>query len=323
MKTFLKNSRISQLTVASLLLSLPMIALASRESVKLADIASIEGASVQKVAEFKHPLISESSGVVLSRQWENIMWTHNDSGDSARIFATDLEGGVIFPPFVNSETYEGLAIGDAVNVDWEDIATDNHANLYIAACGNNANMRRDLAIYKIREPHPRAAILTRYHQIYRFEWPDQETFPPEKLNFDCEALFWANGRLYLLSKNRSDAFTNLYRFDVLDGSELNIPTRIGTFETRGQVTAADATPDGRKLAVLTYDNIWVFEIPGVEGFYEDNWLSKGKIRYLKTISENIQQSEAITFKDEDTLIITNEQRDIFELKLADMVEIER
>jgi len=289
--------------------------------VKLADIASVPGIAVEQIAEFQDPKIAESSGLVISRQWKNMMWTHNDSGDSARIFATDLQGGLIIPEFMTPESYEGVIIGDAYNVDWEDLASDNNGNLYIAACGNNSNMRRDLAIYQIREPHPLAVVATRYFKKFQFEWPDQLTFPSEKQNFDCEALFWADGKLYALSKNRSDLFTKLYCFDNLNEQELNVPRLIDSFEIGGQVTAADTTPDGRKLAVLTYDNVWVFELPNGTSPSSAEWFH-GKVKYLKTIPENIQQSEAISFLDEHTLFITNEQRGIFRLSIDSMVDVE-
>ena len=281
-------------------------------------VEPIEGVELEIIATFQHPEISESSGIAISRWWPDVIWTHNDSGDSARIFATDLKGNVLMPNFVNTETYKGLSVGNAVNVDWEDIATDNEGNLYIAACGNNANMRRDLAIYKIREPDPNTAITTRYHQVYPFTWPDQQSFPPKLKNFDCEAIFWANGTIYLLSKNRSDRLTKLYRFETLKHDELNIPTLVDSFEVFGQVTAADATDDGSRIAVLTYDNVWVFELTGVDGMYQDDWF-KGKVYYLKTIRENTQQCEGISFLDPETLLITNEQGQIFQLNLDQMM----
>jgi hypothetical protein len=280
-------------------------------------ISRIKPQKIERIAVFNHPDISESSGIIPSRLWPNVLWTHNDSGDPARIFAIDLEGNPIFPSFLDEDTYNGLRIGNAVNVDWEDIATDENGNLYIAACGNNANMRRDLAIYKLPEPDPRTAILTRYSEIYPFSWPDQKRFPPEERNFDCEAIFWANGTLYLLSKHRSDTMTKLYKFDTLEHDVQSTPSLIDSFEIMGQVTAADATRDSRKIAVLTYDNIWVFE-RNIED--EDGWI-RGKKYFFKTIRENIKQCEAIAFKDSETLLITNEQGEIFELNLSRFEEI--
>ncbi|MCK4386211.1 MAG: hypothetical protein KAW52_08115, partial [candidate division Zixibacteria bacterium] len=121
--------------------------------------------------------INESSGLVKSRLWSNVFWTHNDSGDEPRIFPVKRDGGVIKPEW--AEEYAGIKIGDAVNIDWEDIATDNDGNLIIGAFGNNGNTRRDLAVYLVKEPFPSQAIATRIGLKIPFYYPDQESIPPK------------------------------------------------------------------------------------------------------------------------------------------------
>jgi len=66
--------------------------------------------------------INESSGLVKSRLWSNVFWTHNDSGDEPRIFPVKRDGSILKPEW--AEEYAGIKIKDAVNIDWEDIATD-------------------------------------------------------------------------------------------------------------------------------------------------------------------------------------------------------
>src|SRR5438105_1945139 len=55
--------------------------------------------------------LTEASGVVASRNNSNVLWTHNDKGDSARIFAIDTQGRKL-------GVYTLLG---ATNVDYEDI----------------------------------------------------------------------------------------------------------------------------------------------------------------------------------------------------------
>jgi len=278
-------------------------------------LPDIEPQAINIVGKFEFAPIAESSGIIKSRLFPDVLWTHNDSGDTARIFATDLEGKILSPDWYKG-TYTGLNIPDAVNIDWEDIATDDQGHLYIAACGNNGNARRDLAIYQIREPNPRAQIATRSFKTFNIAWPDQKEFPPKDLNYDCEAIFYAHDKLYALSKNRSNPFTRLYRFDSLETDQLNIPTLIDRFEIGGQVTAADATEDGRKLAVLTYNAIWVFT---TVDYHSDDYFNG--MTYWLPLGVNSKQCEAICFKDEDTLIITNEQRDIFEVPMSQLIPV--
>ncbi len=67
--------------------------------------------------------IVESSGIIRSKKYPGVFWTHNDSGDSARIFAISEDGKIIKPKWFKGE-YKGIEVVNATHIDWEDIATD-------------------------------------------------------------------------------------------------------------------------------------------------------------------------------------------------------
>ncbi|MCH6258284.1 hypothetical protein MLD52_17110 [Puniceicoccaceae bacterium K14] len=264
---------------------------------------------LEAYAKFQSKEINESSGFVKSRTLANTYWTHNDSGDFARIFAVTRDGQTIQPEW-DADSYKGLKIGDAINIDWEELAMDSNGNLYIGAFGNNANTRKDLAVYKIREPNPIEQNSTRTLKTIPFAYPDQTAFPPSKRNFDCEAFFVSNEKLYFLTKHRSDTSTKLYRLDTEDSDSINELTYINDFEIGAQVTGADSSPDGSKIAVLTYKSIWVFHKPESS----DNYLN-GEAFRLKI---KAGQCEAICWDDEETLIVTNEGMELFEIKESEL-----
>lgn len=249
--------------------------------------------------------ISESSALEKSNQFDNVYWTLNDSGDKARIFAIDGKGKVVKPRW--ADDYHGITIGNAVNVDWEDLAVDNSGTLYIAAFGNNSNLRRDLAVYILPEPDPHGTVVTRALNVINFRYPDQVGFPPAKKNFDAEALFTIRGKLYLLTKHRADTFTKLYRFDETSAQQLNTLTLVDRYDVGGMVTAADAANDGSMVAILTYNSIWLIETPS-----DSDLLFSGK-KYRYPIMA--KQCEGICF-DGENLRLTNEQRDIFVVPLS-------
>ncbi|NJK33436.1 MAG: hypothetical protein HC927_14105, partial [Deltaproteobacteria bacterium] len=91
------------------------------------------------------PEIDEASGMVRSRSQE-LLWLHNDSGDSARLFALGLDGQLL-------ATIE-LAGADAI--DWEDLALGPGPSpgdwLYIGDIGDNAEARPGITIYRLPEP---------------------------------------------------------------------------------------------------------------------------------------------------------------------------
>ncbi len=287
-----------------LLFTLPTLA---DDGLRFPDIEPVELETCGKIT-FKH--IEEPSGLARSRLWPEVMWTHNDSGDKARLFAITKSGELISPE--SAKSYKGIHILDAVHIDWEDIATDTDGNLFIGAFGNNSNARRDLAIYVVREPNPRHIEETRTLAKISFAYPDQMSFPARTRSFDAEALFYANRNLYILTKHRDDRQTNLYRLESFQDAEphrLHVLTRLAGFDIRGRVTGADATADGTRLAVLTYNAIWLFEPrDGSDSYFE------GKISWLPL---DAQQYEGVTFYD-DSLILSNEKNALYQVPLGEL-----
>ena len=255
--------------------------------------------------------IEESSGLVKSRKYPGVFWTHNDSGDSARIFAVTKNGKIIRPP--DNIDYQGISVYSADNIDWEDIALDQKGNLILGDFGNNRNDRRNLSIYIIPEPDPQKEYTVKVKERLRFNYPDQREFPSRQENFDAEAMFAAHGNIYLLTKHRSDKQTKLYRIDRHEKRRILTLTLMDVFDIGGQVTAADVSIDDRRLVVLTYNAIWLFDQPDGSEHYFDGSISWSPIY--------AGQCEAVCFVDDRTILITNEERQIFEVKLAELISL--
>jgi len=258
----------------------------------------------------------EPSGLVKSRNWEDVYWSNNDSGDGPRIFAVNKQGE-IYP--TNDGKKEGIRIPDAVNVDWEDITIDNHGHIIIGDVGNRSiNNRRDFCLYWVLEPHTdtnRISVLKKVFFTYP-DYPHYTELPAAKRNFDCEGIFWANEKVYILTKNRSDTHTSLYRLDSMKPFEVNTLTYLETLDIGGKTTAAAATPDGSKLVITTYTAIWLFEVEsGTDNYFD------GKISWLP-IDLGQNGNEAVCF-DGDSLIISNEEGvgDLYEVPLSRLIEI--
>lgn len=256
-------------------------------------------------------IINEGSALLYSKNYPSVIWTLNDSGDQARIFAFDINGNVIKPSWVKK--YAGVKIYDAYNVDWEAITSDDEGNIYIIDAGNNYNYRKDLTIYKMREPNP---YLTSEHGIiskYIFEYPDQKKFPDElNMNFDCEAAFVFKNRLCLITKTRSTTLAGLYCFNELRPNKVNIPKKINQFDFKSMVTDASVSIDKKYLAVLTYNYVYIFELLNVEDL--NRIFSKPH-----HIEISLGQAEGITFMDKNTILISNEEGYLFKIDMKSIL----
>jgi hypothetical protein len=254
--------------------------------------------------------VREPSGVTASPTHEGVFWIHGDSGTGNWLFAIDRSGTKL----------ARLRVKGAENVDWEDITHDDRGNLWLGDIGNNDSARRDLVVYRIPEPDPRADIdEVRPDLEVPFSYPEQREFGNKYADFDAESLMWWDGHLWLLTKHRSDDFTHLYRFPSLDGDEVELE-RMGSFDLgvsleshdkswAGQATGAEAAPDGKHWALLSYDAAFVFELPPA---------GAGEQMFAKPVTrigfdqEQTNQVEALTWDGAELLLI-NEQRHVFRI----------
>lgn len=255
----------------------------------------------EPTGKIEHQEIKESSGLAHSLKVPQRYWTHNDSGGKAVLYAMDAKGNHLGGP---------VRLVGAENQDWEAICVDTKGRMWIGDVGNNRNKRKDLTIYQVEEPGAEIPEALNVLRTIRFRYPDQKAYPPEKLNFDCEAVFVFQDQLYLLTKHRSDTDSKLYRIEDLNSESVQVATWIGRYSEIGQVTDVALHADGKRLAVLTFSGIWIFERP--EG--TDNFLAGfGKKFVFKNWA--LRQIEGIAWMDEETLLVSNEQRDLYQFEI--------
>lgn len=99
-----------------------------------------------KTGTLADPAIAEASGLAASRSQPGVLWTHNDSGDDARIFAIDPTGA----------TLGTFVLDGASAVDWEDMAIGPGPKpgewLYVGDIGDNLSARRSITVLRVPEP---------------------------------------------------------------------------------------------------------------------------------------------------------------------------
>lgn len=253
--------------------------------------------------------VREPSGVVASRAHADIFWAHGDSGRKARLYAVDRQGALVAE----------LDVTNAKNIDWEDITIDDANNLWIGDIGNNDSDRRNLAVHRIPEPDPRAGLesIAVDHSVH-FTYPDQDDFSDDRGPFDAESLFWWEGALWLSTKHRRDTLTVAYRFPRVDVDEVvlervaewDLGTELGegypASKFPGMATGADVSRDMKKLALLSYDAVFVFELAAGQGPYA------GNVHRIAFDPTYVDQVEAVTW-DGEQLMVVNEAGALFRI----------
>ena len=216
------------------------------------------------------PQMDEISGLAASRRHEDVLWLHDDGGNPARLFATSTGGRRLATFHV-----EGLT-----KTDWEDIASfelDGKRYLMLADTGDNGGLRRSLQLHVIEEPAVLENARLKPAWSIAFRWPDGPR--------DCEAVAVdvERGEILLVSKKREPP--QLFSLPLRPaGEDMQTATFLGELAGmpapsqaeqddagRAQfdrhVTAADVSPDGGTLAVMTYRYLLLY--PRGEGTWAE------------------------------------------------------
>jgi hypothetical protein len=101
------------------------------------------------------------------------------------------------------------------------------------------------------------------------------------------------------------------------GGERATLTKLARFDIGGMVTDACLSPDRTRLAVLTYRNVWVFDLPAIgEDFFRGRAVQA-------TLSPPVLsfQLEGCAWADPANLLLGSEQGDLFRVPLGELREV--
>jgi hypothetical protein len=206
----------------------------------------------QAMGPLNNPAIDEASGIAVSRQDPDYIWTHNDSGDVNRIFLIRNDGTFW-------GTFRLLGTG---NRDWEDMAIgpgpeDEQNYLYIGEIGDNRGVYPVKYIYRLPEPDINLADST-------VQWVDVanvDRIPfvyPDGIMTDAETLLvdpWTKD-IYIITKREFPV--TVYKLPYPQSTtDTTVAIKYGTLPFTS-ATAGDISSDGKEILVKTYNEVFLW-----------------------------------------------------------------
>jgi hypothetical protein len=260
------------------------------------------------VCRFQDRRIAEASGLAAASRSNDVLFTHNDSGDTARFFAVDRQG----------RTLGVYTLPGARATDWEDLARGPDESgascLFLADIGDNERSRQTVKLYRVPEPEvdhsrPGAALETPRADRFELQYPDGRR--------DAEALMVhpRTGQVFIVTKGAGGS--GVYAAPPrLDGENPNRLRKIGSiafgslpatlrslkdYYLHLLATAADLAPDGSRLVVCTYTDAYEWKIPN------DDLAAALKAKPAHIPLPKLKQAEAIAYtRDGRALLVTSE-----------------
>jgi hypothetical protein len=250
------------------------------------------------------PAIAEISGLAASRRAPGELWALNDSDN----------GNLLHRVGTDARLRGSYPVDGARNYDWEDLAgyvLDGEPWLLIADTGDNGGLRQSIELIAVREPDP-AAPVAAIPVAWRMEvrWPDGPR--------DCEAMAVdpVAREILLVAKKRVPA--QVFRVPLPAAGDAPGPVVAQQIATipgipqptdddlrrappgaryMSQITAADLSPDGLRLVLLTYREAYLLErAPG------ESWLLALRREPKRLRMPPLAQAEAIAFEPDGHVI---------------------
>lgn len=197
----------------------------------------------------ENDVVNEASGIAASRRIPGVLWTHNDSGDSTRIFAMTTSGrnlGEFYLAGTSARDWEEIAVGPGPK--------EGVSYIYVGEIGDNNAVYETKRIYRVEEPSIDSGAAPASHELQgvetiTFRYPDGPR--------DAEALMVdpITRDIYVVSKR--EASVRVYRAPWPQSTVETITLEhVSTLEGITLLTAGDISGDGTEILLKNYESVF-------------------------------------------------------------------
>lgn len=279
-----------------------------------------------------HASINESSGLAISRNFENRMYHVNDHGNGPYFIVSDSKGSVLQKVEISGEENSDIA-------DYEDLAVGpcgGTSCLFIGDIGDNDKARSSIKVIVVEEKQellqsaaPQSILELRYPDgahnaeglavhpngdIYIFTKEEGSAKKKKVKEFEDEV----DGKKKKKKKGGTSEVSQLFvvkkavwesakgkPIEMVKVGEIDIATLAG--EAGALVTSFDISADGSKFALLTYKNALEFSFDFSSGQFPAAQTWKAGENFQRLPINPLAKQEALAFTaDGSSLIYTTE-----------------
>jgi hypothetical protein len=185
--------------------------------------------------------IKEASGIVASRMNPGVLWVHNDSGNSPKVYALNIEGRLL-----GTYRLKGTRCRD-----WEDIAIGpgpdpQRSYLYIGEIGDNQARYPSITIYRVPEPAVDPGRVLAETEIGPVEAVEL-TYPDGPKDAETLLVDPLSSDIYVIAKR--EFFCRVYRAAHPQSATKRTVMKLVATLPWGFAVGGDVSPDGQWVIV--------------------------------------------------------------------------
>lgn len=209
--------------------------------------------------KLKDDRLNEVSGLVVSSKNDDLIWVHNDSGDTGRIFLINKNGATqavyVFADQVID--CEAIAIGTSVN---------GLREIFVGDIGDNDAKRPYISIYKFTEPtfnikNNKETALKKVEEL-KFKYPDGAR------DAECLMIDPIDQKIYIVSKRENAVGVYSVPLNSKVGKVITLKKETTLFfnapKSAKWITDGSISLDGKSIMIKSYTNIYYWKRRGKE-----------------------------------------------------------
>lgn len=231
--------------------------------------------------------LSEISGLFISNN--NLLFLHNDSGDTSRFFAIDAKGNLVSTLYFTGETSKkNFGVTDCEDMAGGPGPVKDKSYIYLGDIGDNGNNRPYVTVYRFPEPSKLLSIMQVESEAVHLKYPngpqDAETLMIDPISKELIIISKRQDTVGIYSAPLN--FKNKDTITMKKQGSLFLPGK-GLFK---YVVSGDISRDGRQIILKTYTNVYYWLRNGKESISQTLKRAPTKLPYIME-----PQGEAVGF----------------------------
>ncbi|RNL55403.1 hypothetical protein [Pedobacter jejuensis] len=231
--------------------------------------------------------LSEISGLFTSKN--NLLFVHNDSGDTSRFFAIDVKGNLVSTLYFKGDpSQKHFGVNDCEDIAGGPGIVKDKSYIYLGDIGDNGSNRPYVTVYRFQEPNKFSSTMQIESEAVHLKYPngpqDAETLMVDPILKE----------LIIISKRQDTVgiystalfFKNKDTLTMKKQGSLFLPGK----GLAKYVVSGDISRDGRQIIVKTYTNVYYWQRNGKESISQTLKRMPIKLPYILE-----RQGEAIGF----------------------------